>query len=181
MKYLKSYSDRHGKRRHYVRRAGFAEVRLMAGPGTDEFDAEYRAAISGLVQRPPKAPQPRKSRASVASIPRWLKKGTQGVYLVKGGERIKIGYSADIRSRLHDLQVGSPVTIEFIGAIVGASAADERCLHARFAEYHAHGEWFEYGARLAEFVALVRTKRDVVLTNPAADVSTYGQPYQVSP
>lgn len=181
MKYLKSYVDRHGRPRHYVRKVGFREARLSSAPGTPGFEEEYAIALGNLTPSPPKKARQRKASVTTASIPRWLRKGTGGVYLVKGGQRIKIGYSGDIRCRLHDLQVGSPVVIEFVGAIVGASPATERELHARFAEYHAHGEWFEYGPRLADFVALVRTKRHTVLTNLPADMSTHDQPSPVSP
>lgn len=45
--YLHRYKTRHGKFYWYVRRPGAARVRLRAEFGTDDFTAEYKAAIAG--------------------------------------------------------------------------------------------------------------------------------------
>lgn len=46
-KYLVEDIDRHGNVRLYFRRKGFPKIRLRALPGTDEFQREYAAALSG--------------------------------------------------------------------------------------------------------------------------------------
>lgn len=166
MQYLKSYKDRHGKQRHYIRKAGFKAVVITSRLGTKDFDRQYEEGLCRLEPLPPRRPRPRKPRALTVAVPRWLRRRTGGVYFVKGGEQIKIGYSGDIKSRIGELQIGSPVAIEFVGAMVGADRETERDLHAEFAEYRVRGEWFKYGPRLAEFIALVRTNRRHVLSTP---------------
>jgi integrase len=47
--------DRHGNVRTYLRRAGQPKVRLQETPGTDAFDAEYRAALDAPVAAAPPA------------------------------------------------------------------------------------------------------------------------------
>lgn len=67
------------------------------------------------------------------------------VYFVEGGEGeqrlIKIGYSNDTRTRLGELQVGSPVELRLLGTIAG-SRATEAQLHTIFAADRVRGEWF---------------------------------------
>jgi len=46
LRLIKSYIDRHGKVRHYVRRPGHKLVPLPGIPGSDEYMAAYAAAIS---------------------------------------------------------------------------------------------------------------------------------------
>lgn len=168
MQYLKSYKDRHGKQRHYIRKAGFRAKAICATIGTKEFELQYVEGLEHLDPLPPRKPRPRRQRTMV-KVPRWLRGKIGGVYFVKGGERVKIGYSVNIRSRINELQTGSSIRIEFVAAIAGASQDDEKDLHEEFAEYRVHGEWFEYGPRLAQFIALVRTKRAPGLSNSMAN------------
>jgi integrase len=44
--YVQALTDRHGRRRHYFRRAGFARVTLPGEPGSDVFMAAYAAALA---------------------------------------------------------------------------------------------------------------------------------------
>jgi integrase len=46
LRYVKSYIDRHGKVRHYVRKPGCKLVPLSGLPGSDEFLTAYSAAVS---------------------------------------------------------------------------------------------------------------------------------------
>ncbi len=55
LKHVHSYTDRHGRRRHYLRLPGRAAIRLPGEPGSAEFLAAYQAGLSG----PAKAPGPR--------------------------------------------------------------------------------------------------------------------------
>jgi hypothetical protein len=52
LRHIKSYRDRHGKLRHYLRRRGFRSVPLPGPPGSPKFMAAYNAAISGKTLRP---------------------------------------------------------------------------------------------------------------------------------
>lgn len=49
LKYIHAFRDRHGKQRYYFRRAGYERVPLPGLPGSEEFMAEYQAALSGAV------------------------------------------------------------------------------------------------------------------------------------
>lgn len=46
MRYVKAYTDRHGKRRHYYRRPGFPKIALPGEPGSRAFAEAYEAAKS---------------------------------------------------------------------------------------------------------------------------------------
>ena len=45
LKYVHAFVDRHGKPRHYFRRAGFKQVRLPEPPGSQEFMEAYQSAL----------------------------------------------------------------------------------------------------------------------------------------
>lgn len=47
LKYLSTDTDRHGNRRHYLRRPGHPKVRLPGEPGSPAFMAAYFAAMEG--------------------------------------------------------------------------------------------------------------------------------------
>lgn len=44
MRYVKAYSDRHGRRRHYYRRPGYPSIPLPGEPGSKGFAEAYEAA-----------------------------------------------------------------------------------------------------------------------------------------
>lgn len=77
-------------------------------------------------------------------------RGRGWVYFVHpaGGGPIKIGWSRTSPvDRLAELQIGSPVIIELIGAF-RAEKHDESDLHEEFAALRMHGEWFRPSAEL---------------------------------
>jgi integrase len=47
LKFVKSYVDRHGKVRHYIRKPGCKPVALPSLPGSDEFMRAYGEALAG--------------------------------------------------------------------------------------------------------------------------------------
>lgn len=51
MRYVKSYTDRHGRRRHYFRRPGFPAVSLPGEPGAKDFAEAYEAAMKGAPRK----------------------------------------------------------------------------------------------------------------------------------
>lgn len=61
-------TDRHGNVRLYVRRPGARKVRLRQTPGTDAFDAEYRAALEAGAA----APATNRQAPAQAGSLRWL-------------------------------------------------------------------------------------------------------------
>lgn len=66
---------------------------------------------------------------------------TSQVYFVECAGRIKIGYSADVKRRMHDLATAAPQRLTLIAAIDGAAQL-ERAIHKHLDEYRIKGEWF---------------------------------------
>ena len=69
------------------------------------------------------------------------------VYAVKMGNRVKIGYSANVESRLIEIPHEERL------AIIPGTMMDERRLHAKFAKYRTNGEWFEAEPEVLEYFA----------------------------
>lgn len=64
------------------------------------------------------------------------------IYFIQNGTgEVKIGYTENVRRRLHNLQIASPTTLNVIGQMPGAMS-DEREIHQRFAHARLVGEWF---------------------------------------
>lgn len=57
------------------------------------------------------------------------------------GGPIKVGYAADLRSRISNIQVGHPEELEVIGVVRGTPELEE-ALHKELAWCHVRGEWF---------------------------------------
>jgi len=71
---------------------------------------------------------------------------------------IKIGTTLNVAGRLKALRGGSPVPLRFLGCIEGDSSQEQK-LHARFADYRKHGEWFQDVPKLRRFIARVLAAR----------------------
>lgn len=89
LKFLAEDVDRHGNVRIYLRRKGFAKVRLTHTPGTDEFLAEYKVALSGLKPRPP-------AETIIHGSLKWL-----AVAYLKSSEYLSLNWSTKDMRRLH--------------------------------------------------------------------------------
>lgn len=65
------------------------------------------------------------------------------------GDRIKIGYTMNLRQRMRKLRCVPCVTV--------AGGPDlERYLHDYFADLRIDGEWFSLDGKLAQFLAVVK-------------------------
>ena len=84
---------------------------------------------------------------------------TAFVYFVAGAGLIKIGTAKVVRTRLRDLQIGSPVRLELLVAIRGSRHL-EMLLHQRFEHLHAHGEWFRAEHELRAFIDEMRRRQE---------------------
>jgi integrase len=65
--YVLSFTDRHGKRRHYFRRKGRALVALPGAPGSPEFLRAYELASGGKIRAGEKRAKPGSVAALVAA------------------------------------------------------------------------------------------------------------------
>lgn len=67
-----------------------------------------------------------------------------GIYVIQGEitRRVKIGSSDCIPQRIYAMQSASPDRFLLVYVLEGQTYREERELHARFAQYRLHGEWF---------------------------------------
>jgi hypothetical protein len=94
----------------------------------------------------PKTPQPRTSKIYFCQTG-----GPEGP--------VKIGISVSLAGRLSSLKTGHHDDLKLLATINGGRK-NEAALHRRFKEYHKRGEWFEFGPRLAKYIAsLPKPKR----------------------
>jgi hypothetical protein len=78
-------------------------------------------------------------------IPIVLAPPTPGIYFAwctDIADRVKIGWSSNVRRRIRHLQTGLPGTLYLLHLEPG-SKADELAIHHRFAAYRVRGEWFK--------------------------------------
>jgi hypothetical protein len=82
--------------------------------------------------------------------------GDQVVYLVRARTLglIKIGVASDLRTRMANLQVGSPDQLDLVGVIRASNARDKEMeLHGWFRKQWSHGEWFRPCRALEQLIA----------------------------
>jgi hypothetical protein len=65
---------------------------------------------------------------------------------------IKIGYSADVRSRFLNLQRSNPEELVLLGVMEG-SLADEKLLHEVFGPWRWRGEWYRDCPEIHHFIS----------------------------
>jgi hypothetical protein len=68
------------------------------------------------------------------------------VYFLRFGDRIKIGYTADLRERLRSVPHDEVLHVEPGGR------RDERRVHAAFVHLRIRGEWYEAAPDLLAFI-----------------------------
>ena len=74
------------------------------------------------------------------------------MYFIQGCEtqRIKIGISHDVNSRLKGIQSSEPLKLL---AVIKQGGKDlERRLHQKFQDLRVHGEWFKPDPQLLEYI-----------------------------
>lgn len=103
----------------------------------------------------PNDPERERMRAYVATLPPTPRRVPNVVYFVLASQtrRVKIGIAADPWYRLGNLQTGSPDKLVLLGGIVSDAARQlETELHATFAKWHSHGEWFDIFDGMLELI-----------------------------
>jgi hypothetical protein len=118
-------------------------LRKIMPPGA--YDALYEAWLPAL--KPPKAPKRVPTPALRPTPPPKTMRTPQAghVYLIEatGTDRIKIGHGTSAQRRLKGLSTGSPFPLRLLRAITTEDSLKlEQALHARYAMYKVHNEWF---------------------------------------
>ena len=87
------------------------------------------------------------------------------IYLIKQGNHYKIGRSKNVKSRLNNLQVGNPKTMQLVGLINYVDDVTyEKQLHKRFNEFRIRGEWFKLPTHKEhELLLLFSEHHDIVI------------------
>lgn len=77
------------------------------------------------------------------------------IYFVEaiGTNRVKIGLSINIESRIATLQTGCPVKLAILHAECGGKQRENQ-LHHQFAADWCHGEWFVFSDAIREYVSV---------------------------
>jgi hypothetical protein len=75
------------------------------------------------------------------------------VYLIRDErDRIKIGYAANPKARLRELQCATADRLTLIRVFVGAGHPTERWLHRKFRHLRLSGEWFHFSPEMLHIV-----------------------------
>jgi hypothetical protein len=88
------------------------------------------------------------------------------VYFIEavGLDRVKIGWSTNLRQRVTQLRMASAVPLRVLFHQPG-DVERERELHARFADLRVHGEWFTLASSIRSYIAVKHAER-VRLSRP---------------
>lgn len=78
------------------------------------------------------------------------------VYFAQAGDRIKIGWSRNVATRIATLQTANADPLHLLATVPGARSL-ERQLHERFAAARLSGEWFEATPDLLAYIGSLQS------------------------
>lgn len=73
---------------------------------------------------------------------KWFPLGSSVIYAVKSGQRIKVGFSTNLKQRLKDLNAQAAEPVELIAKNPG-DLLTEAIIQEKLADRFVHGEWME--------------------------------------
>ena len=73
------------------------------------------------------------------------------IYFIGNLEKIKIGHSSKIKSRISTIRVSCPFEAELLLLLEGGKEV-EKMLHSKFNEYKIRGEWFNMSIDIKNFI-----------------------------
>jgi hypothetical protein len=88
------------------------------------------------------------------------------IYFVRCRDRVKIGFTQNVRRRMGQLRSDIPYEAELIGVMLG-SLSVERDTHARFARSRASGEWFHCTREILDFVKEYAVEYEQIVADAA--------------
>lgn len=99
-------------------------------------------------------------RAMVDAFERWFRTvPRKQVYFIgeaaRLGAYVKIGVAIDCKSRLSNLQVGSPTPLQLLASVPGDETL-ERDYHLQFNQQRRLGEWFTINTKLLREIERLR-------------------------
>lgn len=115
----------------------------ISPPGAVPEDADHSANNAGTCQ----PVDPRLTQERSPHVPKG------GIYFMRAGDRIKIGFSTNPLDRFKQLQTSSPVDLELLAYLPG-TFDDEREMHRLFGSLHVRGEWFQNHPAILRYVKL---------------------------
>lgn len=146
-----------------------SSIAFLRAAGLDVTDPDiFQLAITGGRKRAdeaendlslPSAQRAERDRARREANERHLERMElrSVVYYMRIGNRVKIGYTTNLRNRLNAINPEELVATEQGGPQLEAKR------HQQFAQLRVHGEWFRFDGALAEHVkTLPRKRRDAV-------------------
>lgn len=104
----------------------------------------YKEELDALIER--------YVRLTAEGEPERLTGVSGTIYVIGYGPYVKIGWTkGELEGRLKGLRTGAPEPLVVYGTIQG-TMAEERELHARFADYRLQGEWFRKRGRFSAWI-----------------------------
>lgn len=99
--------------------------------------------------------------ASALVHPNHAADPTSFVYVIRGGNYVKVGVTTNPSARIASLQTGSAIQLDFsfIGTTPGQGYDIERAAHDILAPYVCSGEWFDVSPELAASAVLAAAAR----------------------
>ena len=92
------------------------------------------------------------------------------VYILFCKDKIKIGRTKNIKTRINNLQVGNPYNMECIYKIKCgdkySAIYNEKLLHLIFETYQVNREWYEYSRELELFIKNKHWAHKMIQTEP---------------
>lgn len=154
---------------------GSLRVMEMIGLDVTDPDVQKQAVISGRVrfEKEQNKPSPAPFIGPLYRRPESSPPPKSWVYYMRIGNRVKIGYSTNLRSRLDDIHPEELMAVEPGGPKV------ERQRHDQFRALRVHGEWFRLEEPLAGHIAelAVSSKAEIrEVTRQAGRGASTGRP-----
>ncbi len=75
------------------------------------------------------------------------------VYFVSQGNKVKIGFTNNIKQRMKNIKTSSPLSLKLLGTIDGDRNVEKE-LHLKFHQYkdNLFGEWFQWSDEIRDYI-----------------------------
>jgi hypothetical protein len=96
------------------------------------------------------------------------------IYFAEWKDRIKIGISRDVDSRLSQINKQAGIDLRLMGKVPG-DFARERALHTALDDHRYMGEWYKDSPELREIIGRCLENLDSAIKNPDGKSCTFGK------